>query len=108
MKYRRLGKTGPMVSAIGLGRGNQPVQFATPLEAQFNETVRRARDLGVNFFDSSDLYWKTRHEVLIGRALQGRRHKALIATKFGNIDLPDGRKSPTAHPPTCMSRARPA
>lgn len=98
MKYRRLGKTGPMVSAIGLGRGNQPVQFATPLEAQFNETVRRALDLGVNFFDSSDLYWKTRHEVLIGRALQGRRHKALIATKFGNIDLPDGRKSTNGTP----------
>ncbi len=98
MKYRRLGKTGPMVSAIGLGRGNQPVQFATPLEAQFNETVRRALDLGVNFFDSSDLYWKTRHEVLIGRALQGRRHKALIATKFGNIDLPDGRKATNGTP----------
>ena len=98
MKYRRLGNSGPEVSAISMGRGSQAVQFDTPLEAEFNSTIHRALDLGINFFDSSDLYWNTRHEVLIGRALKGRRDKALIATKFGNIDLPDGRKGTNGKP----------
>ena len=98
MKFRQLGKTGPRVSAIGLGRGSLSVQFGDPLEKEFNETIRRAIDLGVNFFDSSDLYWKTRHEVLLGRAVQGRRHKIMITSKFGNIDLPDGRKGANGRP----------
>ncbi len=98
MKFRQLGKTGPQVSAIGMGRGNQSVKIGDLLEKEFNAAIRRAQDLGINFFDSSDLYWNTRHEVLLGRALQGRRHKALIATKFGNIDLPDGKKGTNGRP----------
>ena len=98
MKYRRLGKSGPQVSAISQGRGSQPVRFGEPLEAEFNATIRRALDLGINFFDSSDAYWGTRHEVLLGRALKGRRSEALIASKFGNIDLPDGKKATNGAP----------
>ncbi|PZR69433.1 MAG: aldo/keto reductase [Stutzerimonas stutzeri] len=98
MKYRRLGRNGPQVSAIGLGRGSQPIQFGDSLEAEFNATIRRALELGVNFFDSSDAYWGGRHEVLLGRALKGHRNQALIATKFGNIDLPDGRKGTNGRP----------
>ena len=98
MKYRRLGKSGPQVSAISQGRGSQPVRFGEPLEDEFNATIRRALDLGINFFDSSDAYWGTRHEVLLGRALKGRRNEALIASKFGNIDLPDGRKATNGRP----------
>ena len=78
MKFRQLGKTGPQVSAIGLGRGSQVVKQGEPLEKEFNETIRRALDVGITLFDSSDLYWNTRHEVLLGRALWGRRHKVLI------------------------------
>src|SRR5215210_5983300 len=96
MKYRRLGKSGPQVSAISQGRGSQSVRFGEPLEAEFNATIKRALDLGINFFDTSDAYWGTRHEVLLGRALKGRRNEALIATKFGNIDLPDGKKATSA------------
>ncbi len=98
MKYRQLGKVGPQVSAIGLGRGSQPVKFGEPLEHDFNETIRRAIDVGITLFDSSDLYWNTRHEVLLGRAIQGRRHKVLVTTKFGNIDLPDGKKGTNGRP----------
>ena len=98
MKYRRLGKSGPQVSAVSHGRGAQPVRFGDPLEAEFNATVQRALDLGINFFDSSDAYWGTRHEVLLGRALKGRRNEALIASKFGNIDLPDGKKGTNGRP----------
>lgn len=98
MKYRRLGHNGPQVSAIGLGRGSKPIKFGDPLEAEFNATVLRALDLGINFFDSSDAYWSGRHEVLLGRALKGQRNQALIATKFGNIDLPDGKKGTNGRP----------
>lgn len=98
MKQRRLGRNGPLVSAIGLGRGSQPVQFDSPLEKAFNDTIHRAVDLGINLFDSSDAYWGTRHEVLLGRAIKGRRDKVLVATKFGNIELPDGKKAPNAKP----------
>lgn len=98
MKYRQLGKVGPQVSAIGLGRGSQAIKFGDPLEHDFNETIRRAIDVGITLFDSSDLYWNTRHEVLLGRAIQGRRHKVLVTTKFGNIDLPDGKKGTNGRP----------
>lgn len=98
MKYRRLGYNGPQVSAIGLGRGTRPIQFGDPLEAEFNATIRRALDLGVNFFDTSDAYWGGRHETLLGRALKGHRNQAVIASKFGNIDLPDGKKATNGRP----------
>lgn len=98
MKLRRLGKAGPEVSAIGMGRGSQPVKFGEPLEHDFNAAIHRALDLGVNLFDSSDAYWGARHEVLLGRALKGRRAKANVITKFGNIDLPDGTKATNGRP----------
>lgn len=98
MKYRQLGKTGPRVSAIGMGRGSQPVRSGEPLEQEFNATIARALDLGVNLFDSSDAYWGARHEVLLGCALKGRRDAAQIITKFGNIDLPDGKKATNGRP----------
>ena len=97
MKYRRLGKHGPEVSAVSQGRGTTPVRFGEPLETEFNATIARALDLGVNFFDSSDAYWGGRHEVLLGRALKGRRD-TLVASKFGNIDLPEGKKATNGRP----------
>ena len=98
MKYRRLGRNGPEVSAICMGRGAQPIRFGDPLERDFNDAVDRAIELGINFFDSSDAYWATRHEVLLGRALKGRRDKVFVASKFGNIDLPDGGKAVNGRP----------
>lgn len=98
MKYRTLGRNGPRVSAVSMGRGAQPIKFGDPLEQDFNAAIHRAIDLGINFFDSSDAYWGSRHEVLLGRALKGRRSGVLIASKFGNIDLPDGKKALNGRP----------
>jgi len=98
MKYRRLGRNGPQVSAISMGRGAAAVKFDTPQEADFNAAIHRALDLGITLFDSSDAYWGTRHEVLLARALKGRRNDVVITTKFGNIDLPDGKKATNGRP----------
>lgn len=98
MKYRHLGKRGPRISAIGMGRGTTPVRFGEPLEQAFNETIARALNLGINFFDSSDAYWGSRHEVLLGRALGRERRRVMISSKFGNIDLPDGKKALNGRP----------
>ena len=98
MKYRRLGKFGPTVSAISMGRGATPVRFGEPLEDAFNKTILRALDLGIDLFDSSDAYWGSRHEVLLGRVLKPHRKRVMIVSKFGNIDLPDGGKALNGRP----------
>jgi aryl-alcohol dehydrogenase-like predicted oxidoreductase len=99
MKYRKLGRDGPRVSAIGQGRGAQPVKFEDEEKvSSFTDTIHRAYDLGINFFDSSDAYWGGRHEVLLGRALKGFRDKVVITSKFGNIELPDGKKATNGRP----------
>ena len=98
MRYRKLGRDGPSVSAISMGRGSQPVRFGEPLEQEFNATIRRAHELGINFFDSSDAYWGTRHEVLLGHAVKDFRDEVFLSTKFGNIDLPDGKKATNGRP----------
>jgi len=99
MKYRKLGRDGPRVSAIGQGRGAQPVKLEDEAMVKaFNDTVHRAYDLGINFYDSSDAYWGGRHEILLGRAIKGFRDKVLVTSKFGNIDLPDGKKATNGRP----------
>jgi aryl-alcohol dehydrogenase-like predicted oxidoreductase len=99
MKYRRLGRDGPRISAISMGRGSEAIRFEDDrLIQELNVTVRRAYELGINFFDSSDAYWGARHEVLFGRAIKGFRDQILISTKFGNIDLPNGGKATNGRP----------
>src|SRR3954467_10629497 len=105
MKLRRLGASGPMVSAIGLGAGSTTTDFGERDDDVQIATMQRALDLGVTLFDTADRYMKGRHEHLLGRALKGRRDMAIIASKFGNFDLPDGRKGyngkPTYVPEAC-------
>lgn len=98
MKFRRLGRDGPEVSAIGMGRGATPVQYGTALEADFNAAIARALALGINHFDSGDDYWNGRHEVLLGRALGAHRSGVMVSSKFGNITLADGSKATNGRP----------
>jgi aryl-alcohol dehydrogenase-like predicted oxidoreductase len=98
MKTRKLGKNGPTVSAVGLGAGSATTNFGERDDAVQIETMQRAIDLGVTFFDTADRYMKGRHERLLGRALRGRRDQAILATKFGNFDLPDGKKGYNGKP----------
>lgn len=80
MNYRRLGKTGVQVSAVGLG-GNQ---FGTTCDArQTRAIVDRALGLGVNFIDTAENYSNGLSEEFLGRALVGRRNDVVVATKTG-------------------------
>ncbi len=80
MLTRQLGDRGPEVSEVGLGTNN----FGTRMEdSQVGPLVARAIELGVNFFDTADVYGGGASERLLGAALAGRRSEVLIATKFG-------------------------
>src|SRR5882762_10179377 len=98
MKYRKLGKNGPTVSAIGLGAGSATTNFGERDDEVQIATVHRAMDLGVTLFDTADRYMKGRHERVLGRALKGRRDKLIVCSKFGNIDNPDGSKAYNGKP----------
>jgi aryl-alcohol dehydrogenase-like predicted oxidoreductase len=91
MKTRVLGKSGLTVSAIGLGQGSATTDFGERDGEEQIATMRRALDLGVTFFDTSDAYARGRHEQLIGEAIKGRRHEVILASKFGNLDLAGGK-----------------
>jgi aryl-alcohol dehydrogenase-like predicted oxidoreductase len=81
MKTRKLGAL--EVSAIGLGCMGFTAAYGGQEEAQSIETLRRAVDLGVTFFDTAEVYGPYDNEKIVGRALRGVRDKVVIATKFG-------------------------
>jgi len=80
MEYRNLGRSGLKVAEIGLG-GNNFGWYAD--EKTSIEVIHHALDLGVNYIDTADMYDKGSSETIIGKALQGRRTRVIIATKFG-------------------------
>src|SRR5436309_6474955 len=87
---RRLGKAGPEVSAIGLGCMSLSGVYGTSHDEAGVRLIHRAIELGVDHFDSSDMYGWGQNEELLGRALKGRRHGIVIATKFGQTRRPGG------------------
>jgi len=87
---RRLGKAGPEVSAVGLGCMSLSGVYGTSDDAAGIALIRRAIDLGVDHFDSSDMYGWGQNEEVLGRALQGRRDAVVIASKFGQTRRPGG------------------
>src|SRR5688572_28191125 len=87
MRKVRLGKNGPEVSAMGLGCMGMSISYGEPNDEESIATIHRAFDLGVNLIVTSDAYGGGVNEALVGRALKGRRDKAVIATKFGNLAL---------------------
>ena len=93
MFTRTLGRSGIQVSAVGLGTArigglgwqvdDRTVPDASvPIDADVR-AIHRALDLGINFFDTADVYGCGRSERILGQALAGRRHQAVIASKFG-------------------------
>lgn len=89
MKTRHLGRQGPEVSAIGLGCMGMSEFYGAHDNAESIATIHRALELGVTFFDTADMYGPHTNEKLVGQAIQGKRDRVFLATKFGVVRDPD-------------------
>src|SRR5207248_8108780 len=83
MQRRRLGAL--EVSAVGLGCATMTPFYDEPDRDAAIDTLRRAREIGIDLLDSSDAYGQGRNEELIASAVKGHRSEYVIATKFGNL-----------------------
>ena len=92
MQFQTLGTNGPKISAIGLGCMTLAGVYSNIEDSEAIKVIRHAVDLGINFFDTADVYGSGRNEEVLGRALRGRRENAIISTKFGNVTRADGTK----------------
>lgn len=90
MEKRRLGKSGLTVSAIGLGCMGMSEFYGPKDDKESSATIHRALELGVDFFDTADMYGVGINEELVGRTLKPYRSAVIIATKFGNVRARDG------------------
>jgi len=93
-------KLGPLdVSAINLGTMSMTPIYGVPDPDEAIATLHRAPEIGIDFIDTSDAYGANgANEELVGRALKGRRDTYILATKFGNVRLPDGKPGAKGHP----------
>jgi len=83
IEHRTLGKNGLNVSAIGLGCMSMSGVYGQSDDKTAIDVIHHAIDLGIDFLDTSDMYGWGHNEELIGRAIKGRRHQIVLATKFG-------------------------
>jgi aryl-alcohol dehydrogenase-like predicted oxidoreductase len=83
MNKRKLGSQGLVVSAEGLGCMGMSQSYGPADEQESLATIDRALELGIDFFDTAEVYGPYTNEELVGRALRGKRDKVVIATKFG-------------------------
>ena len=88
---RALGRSGLTVSAQGLGCMGMSWAYGPSDQTESIATIHRALDLGVNFFDTANVYGEGRNEELVGRAIAGRRDEVVLATKFGIVPDPGDR-----------------
>ncbi len=89
MQQRLVGRQGLRVSALGLGCMGMSEFYGGRDDAESLATIHRALDLGMNFLDTSDAYGPFTNEELVGRAIRGRRHEVVLATKFGIVRSKD-------------------
>ena len=88
IKTRELGRSGLIVSALGLGCMGMSDFYGGQDDAESIRILHRARELGVTFFDTADMYGPFKNEELVGRAFLGQRDSIIVATKFGILRDP--------------------
>jgi aryl-alcohol dehydrogenase-like predicted oxidoreductase len=98
VQQRTLGKSSLKVSAIGLGCMSMSNVYGKADDAQSIATLDHALDRGINFLDSSDLYGWGQGEELLSNVLKRRRNEIVLATKFGQVRLPDGKQGVNGRP----------
>lgn len=92
MKIRKLGKNGPVVSALGLGCMGMSYGYGrTPDRNEMIKLIKKAVELGITFFDTAEIYGPHTNEELVGEAIAPSRDKVILATKFG-LRLVEGRQ----------------
>lgn len=89
MQQRQLGRSGPYVSAIGLGCMGMSEFYGAGDESESIATIHRALDLGITMLDTADMYGSGENEKLVGKAIAGKRDKVFLATKFGIVRDPN-------------------
>ena len=98
MKKRRLGSQGLVVSELGLGCMGMSQFYGPRDDLESTATLERSIELGLDFFDTADVYGAGHNEELVGQVLRRYRDKVIIATKFGNQVLPDGKRAINGQP----------
>jgi aryl-alcohol dehydrogenase-like predicted oxidoreductase len=98
MKQRKLGNQGLVVSELGLGCMGMSEFYGPRDDEESVATLRRAFELGIDFYDTSDMYGPHHNEELVGRTFKPIRDRVIIATKFGIVRHPDGRREINGRP----------